>query len=34
MLPMNWDMIVPTLLYLFVIAAGLVTYIIIGLEHS
>jgi hypothetical protein len=30
---MNWDMVVPTLLYLAVIAIGLVTYIIIGLSH-
>ena len=30
---MNWDMLVPTLLYAFVIAIGLITYTIIGLSH-
>jgi hypothetical protein len=30
---MNWDMVVPTLLYLALIAIGLVTYIVIGLSH-
>lgn len=30
---MNWDMVVPTLLYLAVIAIGLVTYIVVGLSH-
>jgi len=30
---MNWDMVIPTLLYLALIAIGLVTYIIVGLSH-
>jgi hypothetical protein len=30
---MNWDMVVPTLLYVVLIAIGLVTYIIVGLGH-
>ena len=30
---MNWDMLVPTLVYALVIAVGLVTYIIVGLGH-
>jgi hypothetical protein len=30
---MNWDMVVPTLLYLAVIVIGLVTYIVVGLSH-
>jgi hypothetical protein len=30
---MNWDMVIPTLLYLFVIAVGLITYTIVGLSH-
>ena len=30
---MNSDMVIPTLLYLAVIAIGLVTYIVIGLSH-
>jgi hypothetical protein len=30
---MNWDMVVPTLLYAAVIAVGLITYIIVGLGH-
>jgi hypothetical protein len=30
---MNWDMVIPTLLYALVIAVGLVTYIIVGLGH-
>ncbi len=31
---MNWDMVIPTLLYVVVIAVGIVTYTIIGLGHS
>jgi hypothetical protein len=30
---MNWDMVVPTLLYVLVIAVGLITYAIVGLGH-
>jgi hypothetical protein len=30
---MNWDMVVPTLLYALVIAIGLITYTIVGLGH-
>jgi hypothetical protein len=30
---MNWDMLVPTLVYLVLIAVGLVTYTIVGLGH-
>jgi hypothetical protein len=30
---MNWDMVVPTLLYVVLIAVGLVTYTIVGLGH-
>lgn len=30
---MNWDMLVPTLLYLVLIAVGLIMYIIVGLGH-
>ena len=30
---MNWDMVVPTLLYAVLIAVGLVTYIVVGLGH-
>ncbi len=30
---MNWDMVVPTLLFVLVIAAGLITYTIVGLAH-
>jgi hypothetical protein len=30
---MNWDMVVPTLLYALVIAVGLITYAIVGLGH-
>jgi len=30
---MNWDMVVPTLLYVSVIAVGLVIYIVVGLSH-
>jgi hypothetical protein len=30
---MNWDMLVPTLLYVVLIAVGLVAYIIVGLGH-
>ena len=30
---MNWDMLIPTLLYVLVIAVGLVTYAIIGLGN-
>jgi hypothetical protein len=30
---MNWDMLVPTLLYALLIAVGLITYIIVGLGH-
>jgi hypothetical protein len=30
---MNWDMVGPTLLYIAVIAIGLITYIVVGLGH-
>jgi hypothetical protein len=30
---MNWDMVIPTLVYAVVIAVGLITYIIVGLGH-
>ena len=30
---MNWDMVVPTLLFLAVIAIGLVTYAVVGLGN-
>ena len=30
----NWDMLIPTALYLLVIAAGLIAYTIVGLSHS
>ena len=30
---MNWDMVIPTLVYAVIIAVGLVTYIIVGLGH-
>jgi hypothetical protein len=30
---MNWDMVVPTLLYVVLIAIGLITYTIVGLGH-
>ena len=30
---MDWDMVVPTLIYSVVIAVGLITYIIVGLGH-
>jgi len=30
---MNWDMVIPTLLYITVIVVGLVTYTIVGLGH-
>jgi hypothetical protein len=30
---MNWDMVIPTALYLFLIAIGLIAYIIVGLGH-
>jgi hypothetical protein len=30
---MNWDMVVPTLLYVVLIAVGLITYVIVGLGH-
>jgi hypothetical protein len=30
---MNWDMVIPTVLYLVLIAVGLVTYAIVGLGH-
>ena len=30
---MNWDMVIPTLLYCALIAVGLITYIIVGLGH-
>jgi hypothetical protein len=33
MTAMNWDMVVPTLLYLAVIAIGLITYVVVGLGH-
>jgi hypothetical protein len=30
---MNWDMVIPTLIYSTVIAVGLIAYIIVGLGH-
>jgi hypothetical protein len=30
---MNWDMVVPTVVYLVLIVVGLVTYIIVGTGH-
>jgi hypothetical protein len=30
---MNSDMVIPTLVYLILIAVGLVTYIVVGLGH-
>jgi hypothetical protein len=33
MTAMNWDMVVPTLLYAIVIAVGLITCIVVGLGH-
>jgi hypothetical protein len=30
---MNWDMILPTLLYVVFIAVGLITYTVVGLAH-
>jgi hypothetical protein len=30
---MNWDMVVPTLVYAVLIAVGLITYTIVGLGH-
>jgi hypothetical protein len=33
MLLMNWDMVIPTLLYSLVIAVGLITYAIVGLGN-
>jgi hypothetical protein len=33
MVRMNWDMVIPTLLYTLVIAVGLITYAIVGLEN-
>ena len=30
---MNWDMVIPTLLYITVIVVGLVIYTIVGLGH-
>lgn len=30
---MNWDMVIPTLVYVLLIAVGLITYIIVGLGH-
>jgi hypothetical protein len=33
MLGMNWDMVVPTLVYAVLIAVGLITYTIVGLGH-
>ena len=32
-LVMNRDMVIPTLLYVLLIAVGLITYIIVGLGH-
>jgi hypothetical protein len=29
----NWDMVIPTLLYVVLITAGLLTYAIVGLGH-
>ena len=33
MAAMNWDMVVPTLVYALIIAVGLITYIIVGVGH-
>jgi hypothetical protein len=33
MTAMNWDMVVPTLVYALIIAVGLITYIIVGVGH-
>ena len=30
---MNWDMVVPTLIYFVLVAIGLITYTIVGLGH-
>jgi hypothetical protein len=30
---MNWDMVVPNVLYALLIAVGLITFIIVGLGH-
>ena len=30
---MNWDMVVPTLIYAVLIVVGLITYLIVGLGH-
>ena len=30
---MNWDMVIPALIYSTVIAVGLIAYIIVGLGH-
>ena len=30
---MNWDMVVPTLVYVVLIAVGLITYVVVGLGH-
>ncbi len=30
---MNWDMVVPTVLFVVVIVVGVVTYAIVGLGH-
>jgi hypothetical protein len=30
---MNWDMVVPTLLYAAIIAVGLISCIVVGLGH-
>ena len=31
---MNWDMVIPTLVYSLIIAVGLITYIIVGVGHD
>jgi hypothetical protein len=33
MTAMNWDMVVPTLVYALIIAVGLITYIVVGAGH-
>ena len=33
MTAMNWDMVVPTVVYSVIIVIGLITYIIVGLGH-
>ena len=33
MTAMNWDMVIPTLVYSLIIAVGLITYIIVGVGH-